>query len=85
MCVCVSVRPFFFLLVSLEFFLVPKSFNAVSRKFKRCLKFQGCFKVVLRVFTESFNSVSSKFQECFKEVSEKFQGCLKNISRVFEL
>ena len=37
--------PFFFLSVSLEFFLVLKSFNGVSIKFKGkgCLKFKGCF------------------------------------------
>ena len=51
--VCLFVRPFvrpsvviFFLLVSLKFFLVLKSFNGVSRKFKGCLKFEGGFKEV---------------------------------------
>ena len=45
------------------FFLVLKSFNSVSIKFKECLKFkgvfQGGFKEVFRVFTESFKGVSS--------------------------
>ena len=40
---------------------------------------------VLRVSSESFNSVSRKFQECFKEVSGKFQGCLINVSRLFKV
>ena len=37
------VLPFvpFFLLVSLKFLLVLKSFNGVSRQFKECLKFNG--------------------------------------------
>ena len=51
-----SVRPSV-LLVSLEFFLILKSSNGVSRKFKGCLKFQGCFKEVSRVFTENFKGV----------------------------
>ena len=51
------VRPLFFLLVSLKFLLVLKSFNGVSRQFKECLKFNGSFKEVLRVF-----------QGCFKDV-----------------
>ena len=62
--VCPFVRPFFFLLVSLKFYLVLKSFNGVSRKFLVCLKFvgvlrklQGYFKEVLRVFTKSFKEV----------------------------
>ena len=37
-------------------------------------KFQGCFKEVLRVFTESFKGVSSKFKECFKDISRLVQG-----------
>ena len=60
-------------------------FLGVSRKFRGCLKFQGCFKRVLRVFQGSFKSVSRKFQECFKEVSGKFQGCFKNVSKVFQV
>ena len=51
---CHSVRvfvcPFFFLLVSLKFLLVLKSFNGVSRQFKQCLKFNGSFKAVSRKF-----------------------------------
>ena len=48
-----SCVPFF----SFSVFGVLKSFNGVSRKFKGCLKFQGCFKAVLRVFTGNFNEV----------------------------
>ena len=53
------VRPFvpFFLLVSLKLLLVLKSFNGVLRKFKECLKFNGSFKAVLRVFPGSFEGV----------------------------
>ena len=54
----------FFLLVSLKIYLVPKSFNGVSRKFLVYLKFlgvlrklQGCFKEVLRVYTKNFKEV----------------------------
>ena len=86
----------FFLLFSLESYLVLKSFNGVSRKFQGCLKFQGCFEEVLRVFTGNFRGVSRKFQKClkevsrvfqgsFKSVSRKFQGCFKNVSRVFQV
>ena len=46
----VSVRPLFFLLLSLEFLLVLKSFNGVSLQFKECLKFNGSFKAVSRKF-----------------------------------
>ena len=42
----VFVCPFFFLLVSLKFLLVLKSFNGVSRQFKGCLKIKGSFKDV---------------------------------------
>ena len=50
---CVRVSVFlslFFLLVSLKFLLVLKSFNGVSRLFKVCLKFKGSFKDVSRKF-----------------------------------
>ena len=67
-----SVCSHFFLLVSLKFFLVLKSFNAVSRKFKGCLRFKGSPKGVYR---GSFKSVSRKFQGSFKRFSKKFQGC----------
>ena len=41
----VSIGPLsFFLLVSLKFFLVLKSFDYVLRKSKGCLKFRGCLK-----------------------------------------
>ena len=53
----------FFLLVSLELYLVLKTFNGVSRKFKGCLKFQGSFKGVYRKFQEFFNEVYRVFQE----------------------
>ena len=47
----VSVRlPPFFLLVSLKFLLILKSFNGVSRQYKECLKFNGSFKGVSRKF-----------------------------------
>ena len=46
-----SVRvSLFFLLVSLKFLLVLKSFNGVSRLFKECLKFKGSIKDVSRKF-----------------------------------
>ena len=48
--VCSSVCPLFFLLVSLKFLLVLKSFNGVSRLFKGCLKFKGSFKDVSKKF-----------------------------------
>ena len=56
------VRPFvllslFFLLVSLKFLLVLKSFNGGSRQFKECLKFNGSFKEVLRVFQGYFKDI----------------------------
>ena len=70
--------------------LFPKRFNGVSRKFKGCLKFQGCFKEVSRVFQRSFKGVCRKFQGCFKEVSRVFQlrfqgisSSFKRVSRVF--
>ena len=62
-CVHPSVRPLFFVLVSLKFPLVLKGFNVVSRQFKGCLKFIGSFKDV-----SSFKGVSWIFQGCFKEV-----------------
>ena len=67
--------------MSWGFYLVLKSVNGVSRKFKGCLKFEGCFKEVLRVFQGGFKSVSRKFQEWVKEV----QGCLINVKRVFKV
>ena len=69
--VCVFVHPLFFLLVSMKFLLVLKSFNGVSRQFKECLKFNGSFKEVLRVFQGVLKGVLRKFQECFKDVEEK--------------
>ena len=43
---CVRSSVPFFLLVSLKFLLVLKSFNGVSRQFKGCLKIKGSFKDV---------------------------------------
>ena len=76
-CVNVFVCPcfssfLFFHLVSLKFLLVLKRFNGVLRLVKGYLKC-GCFKEVLRAFTESFKGVSRKFKGCFKEVSRVFQ------------
>ena len=48
--VFLSVRPLFFLLVSLKFLLVLKSFNGIFRQFKEYLKFNGSFKAVSRKF-----------------------------------
>ena len=43
---CHSVCSFVRSAPTKEFFLSLKSFNGVSRKFKGCLKFEGCFKEV---------------------------------------
>ena len=62
--VCSCVRPsLFFLLVSLKFLLVLKSFNGVSRLFKGYLEFKGSIKDVLR-----------KFYGCLQKVTEFFKG-----------
>ena len=45
-----SVRTLFFLLLSLKFPLVLKSFYGVSGLLKRCLKFKGSFKDISRKF-----------------------------------
>ena len=71
-----SLIPFIRPSVTKEFFLCQKSFNCVSRVFKVLRKFQGCFKEVLRVYTESFKEVS---QECFKKVLTKIEGGFKGI------
>ena len=75
-------------------YLVLRSFNCVSRMFKGCLKFQGCFKQVprkLRVFLESFKGVAKSFRcgslrgvlkalkGVFKKLSGVFQECLKGV------
>ena len=52
-------------------FLILKSSNGVSRKLEGCLTFQGCFKEVLRVYTESFKGALRKFQERLQGVSRK--------------
>ena len=51
--------------------------------------FQGCFKEVLRVFTESLMGVSSKkvskeFQGTFKSVLGKLKGYFKKVLRAFQ-
>ena len=78
--------------LSFEFDLALKSFNGVSRKLKGCLKFQGCFKEDLRLFTESLKGISKKFRWCFKDVLRMFQrsfreiqGCFEKVSRVFQV
>ena len=63
------VTQFVYLFVSLfvrsfvtnEFFLSPKHFNDVSRKFKGCLKFEGCFMEVSRIFQGSLEGANGKF------------------------
>ena len=77
--VCFSVP--FFLLVSLKFLLVLKSFNGVSRLFKGCLMFQGSFKQVLQ---SGFKGLSRKLKGCFKEVLRVFQGSFKTDSKKFQ-
>ena len=67
-----------------EFYLVLKSFNGVPRKFQECLKFKGCFKEVLRLFTGNFKGVLRKFQKCLKSVSRKFQGNFKGVLKEFQ-
>ena len=73
--------------MSLDFYLVLKSFNDVSRKFHGCLKFQGSFKDVSWKLQECFKEVLWKFQGCFqgsfKGVFKTFLGCLKDVSRKF--
>ena len=48
-------------------------------------KFQGCFKEVFRVLTESFKGVSRKCKGCFKYDSGILQGCFEKVSRVFKV
>ena len=50
-------------------------FICPSRFFELCVcVFHGCFKKVLRLFTENFMCGSRKVKGCFKEVSRVFQG-----------
>ena len=72
MSLSLSVSGNFFVLVSLEFYQVLKSFNSVSG----CLKFQGCLKEVLRMFQEIFRSVYKNFQGSFKGVYKTFEDKL---------
>ena len=60
--VCLFVSPLFFLVVSLEFFLVLKSFNSVSRKFKMFLKFKGVVKGSYMDVLRKFKGSLQKFQ-----------------------
>ena len=48
------------------------------------MKFQGCFKEVLRVFTANIKGVSRNFEGCFKEGSRVVQGNVRELSRVKE-
>ena len=57
--VCLSVCSHFFLFMSLEFYLVLKSFKCL-KKVLRALE-------VSRVFQESFEDVSSKFSGCLRK------------------
>ena len=81
-----SVFPFvpLFFLLSLKFLLVLKSVNGVLMQFKECLKFNGSFKAVSRLFQGSFKGVSRVFQGSFQEVSRKFQECFRKVLRVFQ-
>ena len=79
MCWCLSSH--FFSLSNLWVFSSP---IGVLRKFKGCLKFQGCFKKVSSIFQWSFKDVYRKFQGCLKEVSRVFQGSFWEISRMFQ-
>ena len=51
-------------------------------------EFEGCFKEVLRVLTESFKGASRKwkglFQKSFKGVSRKIERCFNEVQLVFE-
>ena len=63
----------------MKFLLVLKSFNGVSSQFKGCLRCNGSFKDISRVFQGSLKGVSGKFEGCFnKSVSRKFQGNFKD-------
>ena len=64
-----SVRTLFFLLMSLKFLLVLKSFNGVSRLFNGCLKeVSRMFQGSKRVFQESFKVVSRKFHRSYPNI-----------------
>ena len=87
MSVRISVCPFFsfsVLGVSSAFFLVLKWFNRVSRKFKGCLKFQWCFKDVLRKFLGCLQKVSRVFKEVKKVFCESFTSVLRMIQGNFK-
>ena len=76
----IQFQPTTFLLVSLKFLLVLKSFDGVQRQFKECLDFNGSFKEVLGCF----KGVSRMFQGCLKGVSRVSQGSFKSVSRKFQ-
>ena len=80
-----SFFSFIVLRVCIAFFLVLKSVNSVSRKFKECLKLKGCFEDVSRKFQGYLQRVSSDFQRNFMGVSGKFHECFKDSSGKFSL
>ena len=44
-----------------------------------------CFKIVSRVFQESFKGVSRKIEWCFMGDFSEFQGYLKEVPRNFQI
>ena len=71
--------------VTKEFFLNLYIFSDVSRKFKVCFKFKGCFdevsrmfQEVLRAFTEHFKGILRMFKGFFKEVQGSFNMFSEN-------
>ena len=71
----------FFLLVSLKFLLVLKSFNSVSWLFNGYLKFKESLKDVSWLFAENFKEVSRVFKGSFWEISRVFQEAFEGVSR----
>ena len=72
----------------MEFYFVLECFNSVSRKFKRCLKFQECFKEVSGIFLGCCKKVLSEFPVRIKGVSGSskwvltgFEKCLKGVTK----
>ena len=59
------------------------SSNGVSRKFQGCLKFQGCFKEILRMIKDSLKVISRKFEGFFMGVLSVFQGSFNGVLRKF--
>ena len=82
-----SVFSNFFHLVSLVFYLLLNGFMVFQeslRMFEVSIKFQGCFKQVLRVFKECFKEASRVFQEGFRDISRVFQESFKGVSTKIE-